>query len=165
MTSIDAYTDDHALQDYAGSDYRRSRSAPKNIIPNNHEASTWLGHVLPGFAGKVLTEALNVPVQEGCLLDTTLVLDRDDVSVDAINAVMRAGAERLPGIVGIAEDPIVSSDVLDSEYSLLFDVQGTMRAGRRFVKTLGWHETRGHAARMLEVARLYGALDSQEEAA
>lgn len=165
MTSIHAYTDDQALQDYAGSDYRRSRSAPKNIIPNNHEAGTWLGHVLPSFAGKILTEALNVPVQEGCLLDTTLVLDRDDVSVDEVLDVMRAAAESFPGVIGIAEDPIVSSDVLDSEYSLLFDVQGTMRAGKHFLKTLGWYETRGHAARLLDVARLYAELDSREEAA
>ena len=82
MTTVHAFTADQALQDYAGSDYRRSRSAPKNIIPNGHEAGHWIGHVLPAFAGKVHTSTLNVPVQEGCLLDTTLVLDRDDVSAE-----------------------------------------------------------------------------------
>lgn len=164
MTSVHAYTQDQALQDHAGSDYRRSRSAPKNIIPNNHEAGAWLGRVLPQFAGKLLTSALNVPVQEGCLLDTTLVMDRDDVSVDQVNAVMRAGAERFPGIVGCAQDPIVSSDVINSELSLLFDLQGTLRAGEHFIKTLGWYETRGHASRILDVVRLYADLDSEEGA-
>jgi len=159
MTTVHAYTSDQALQDYAGSDYRRSRSAPKNIIPNGHEAGKWLGHVLPTFAGKMHTSTLNVPVQEGCLLDTTLVLDRDDVSAEDINDAMRDGAKRYGNSVGVTEDPIVSSDVLGSDYSLLFDARGTLKAGKHFIKTLGWYETRGHAARLLEVARLYRRLD------
>ena len=165
MTTVHAYTSDQALQDYAGSDYRRSRSAPKNIIPNGHEAGKWLGHVLPTFAGKILTETLNVPVQEGCLLDTTLVLDRDDVTAEDINEVMREGAKKYPESVAVTEDPVVSSDVLGSKYSLLFDAPGTLKAGSHFIKTLGWYETRGHAARMLDVARLYARLDQQQEAA
>lgn len=165
MTTVHAYTDDQALQDYAGSDYRRSRSAPKNIIPNSHEAGIWMGHILPSFAGKLHTSALNVPVQEGCLLDTTLVLERDDVTAEDINMAMREGASRFPRSVGIAEDPVVSSDILGSELSLMFDVQGTLKAGKHFIKTLGWYETRGHAARILDVARLYAAADQKEEAA
>ena len=165
MTSVHAYTADQSLQDYAGGDYRRSRSAPKNIIPNSHDAGRWLGQILPTFAGKLHTSALNVPVQEGCLLDTTLVLDRDDVSAEDVNEAMREGAKKLPASVGIAEDPIVSSDVLNSELSLLFDARGTLKAGEHFIKTLGWYETRGHAARMLDVARLYAELDRREEAA
>ncbi|MEM1188202.1 MAG: glyceraldehyde 3-phosphate dehydrogenase NAD-binding domain-containing protein [Pseudomonadota bacterium] len=164
MTTVHAYTSDQTLQDYAGSDYRRSRSAPKNIIPNGHEAGKWLGHILPAFAGKINTSALNVPVQDGCLLDTTLVLDRDDVTAEDINEAMRIGAKRYPGTVGVTEDPIVSSDVLGSDLSLLFDARGTLKAGKHFIKTLGWYESRGHAARMLEVARLYAALDAAEAA-
>jgi glyceraldehyde 3-phosphate dehydrogenase len=163
MTTVHAYTSDQTLQDYAGSDYRRSRSAPKNIIPNSHEAGKWLGHVLPSFAGKVHTSALNVPVQEGCLLDTTLVMDSADIDAEAINDAMRRGAERFPS-VAVTEDPVVSSDVLGSELSLLFDAKGTLKAGEHFIKTLGWYETRGHASRMLEVARLYAALDRAEGA-
>ena len=165
MTTVHAYTSDQTLQDYAGSDYRRSRSAPKNIIPNGHDAGRWLGHVLPAFAGKILTSTLNVPVQEGCMIDTTLVLDRGDVTTAEINEVMRAGAARYPRSVGVVEDPIVSSDVLGSDLSLLFDARGTLKAGEHFIKTLGWYETRGHAAQMLEVARLYAAADAAAEVA
>lgn len=160
MTSVHAYTSDQALHDYAGSDYRRSRSAPKNIIPNSHEASAWLTHVLPSFADRVTTSALNVPVQDGCLLDTTLVFARDDVSSEQVNEVMRDAAMRSPHSLAFTADPIVSSDVLGCEQSLLFDTRATLKAGEHFMKTLGWYETRGHAARMLDVAELYGALDS-----
>lgn len=164
MTTVHAYTSDQSLQDYAGSDYRRSRSAPKNIIPNGHEAQEWLGHVLPSFAGKIHTSTLNVPVQDGCLLDTTLILGSDAVTADQVNDALRQEAASSQS-VGIVEDPIVSSDVLGSEYSLLFDTKGTLKAGEHFIKTLGWYETRGHAARLLEVARLYADLDSREGSA
>lgn len=161
MTTVHAYTSDQSLQDYAGNDYRRSRSAPKNIIPNAHEAQEWLGHVLPSFAGKFHTSTLNVPVQDGCLLDTTLILGSDDVSAQDLNEALRHEAAQSRS-VGVTDDPIVSSDVLGSEYSLLFDTQGTLKAGDYFMKTLGWYETRGHAARLLDVARLYADLDVRE---
>jgi len=161
-TTVHAYTSEQALQDYAGSDYRRSRSAARNIIPNGHEAGHWLGHVLPLFAGKITTSTLNVPVQEGCLLDVNLVFEDDAVTADDVNQVMTEAARRLPEQVGVIDDPIVSTDVLGSSLSLLFDIQGTLKAGEHFVKTLSWYETRGHAARLLDVVRLYHRLDVRE---
>lgn len=164
MTTIHAYTSDQALQDYAGSDFRRSRSAAKNIIPNTHEASLWLGNILPQFEGRVLTSALNVPVQEGCLLDVTLVMKDSEATAEAVNDAMRASAGKREGIVAVVEDPIVSSDVIGCDSSLLFDTKGTIKAGNNTIKTLSWYETLGHAARMLDVVRLYSQLDSQQEA-
>lgn len=165
MTSVHAYTSDQALQDYAGSDFRRSRSAAKNIIPNTHEASGWLGQILPQFEGKVMTSALNVPIHEGCLLDVNLVTEDPAITAEHVNDLMRTAANSYNGLVDVAEDPIVSSDVIGSSLSLLFDVKGTIKAGKNIIKTLGWYENRGHAARLLDVVRLYTELDNQEEAA
>jgi glyceraldehyde 3-phosphate dehydrogenase (phosphorylating) len=165
MTTIHAFTSDQALQDYAGSDFRRSRSAAKNIIPNTHEAGLWLGQILPRFDGKILTSALNVPVQEGCLLDVNLVMADSGVDAEAVNEAMRAAAAARPGIVGVVEDPIVSSDVIGNPLSLLFDTKGTIKAGNNTIKTLSWYENLGHAARLLDVVRLYSSLDQQQEAA
>jgi glyceraldehyde 3-phosphate dehydrogenase len=164
MTTVHAYTSDQSLQDYAGSDFRRSRSAAKNIIPNTHEASLWLGHILPEFDDRIMTWALNVPVQEGCLLDVTLVMKDAAIGAEDINEVMRAAAAKRDGIVGIVEDPIVSSDVIGNSNSLLFDTKGTIKAGSNTIKMLGWYETLGHAARLLDVARLYSALGQSQEA-
>ena len=164
MTTVHAYTSDQALQDYAGSDFRRSRSAAKNIIPNSHEASLWLGQILPAFDGKILTSALNVPVQEGCLLDVNLVMADASVSAEDINEVMRKATSGLKGIVDVVEDPIVSSDVIGNSHSLLFDTKGTIKAGNNTIKTLSWYENLGHAARLLDVVRLYNELDRQEVA-
>ncbi|MEM8659911.1 MAG: glyceraldehyde 3-phosphate dehydrogenase NAD-binding domain-containing protein [Pseudomonadota bacterium] len=165
MNSVHAYTSDQALQDYAGSDIRRSRSAAKNIIPNSHEAGAWMGQILPQFEDKVLTSALNVPIHEGCLLDVSLVMADPNIGPDEINAAMRSGAESLKGIVDVVDDPIVSSDVIGSSLSLLFDTKGTIKAGESIIKTLGWYENLGHAARLLDVVRLYRDLDLKQEAA
>lgn len=165
MTTVHAYTGDQALQDYAGSDFRRSRSAARNIIPNTHEAGAWLGAILPQFEGKVMTAALNVPIHEGCLLDVNLVMADAGVTPDQINNAMREAAANYPGVVDVVEDPIVSSDVIGSSLSLLFDAKGTIKAGDNIIKTLGWYENRGHAARLLDVVRLYAELDQQVEAA
>lgn len=165
MTSVHSYTSDQALQDYAGSDFRRSRSAAENIIPNTHEAHLWLDKVLPQFSDKVLTYVLNVPIHEGCLLDVNLVLADPNIGAEDINNVMRQSVADYSGIVDVAEDPIVSSDVIGSSLSLLFDSKGTVKAGQKTIKTLSWYENLGHAARLLDAVRLYNTLDQAEEAA
>ena len=164
-TTVHAYTSDQALQDYAGSDFRRSRSAAKNIIPNSHEAALWLGHVLPQFDGKILTAALNVPIHEGCLLDANLIFKDSNVQVADINDTMRAARAAFPGIVDVVEDPVVSSDVIGNSNSLVFDIKGTVKAGDHTIKALSWYENLGHAARLLDVVRLYADIDRQQEAA
>jgi glyceraldehyde 3-phosphate dehydrogenase len=121
--------------------------------------------VLPDFDGKILTSALNVPVQEGCLLDLTLVFADENVTIENVNEVMRVAAGNNPGVIAVAEDPIVSSDVIGNASSLLFDAKGTIKAGRNTIKTLSWYESLGHAARLLDVVRLYDRLDQQEVAA
>ncbi len=160
MTSVHAYTSDQSLQDYAGPDYRRSRSGAENIIPNSSATPGWIERVLPAFAGKVCGYSLNVPVQRGSLLDLNLVFGTDGVTAADINATLRAAAARMPTLIGIAEDPIVSSDVIGCSQSLLFDIQATMKAGRRIAKVLAWYETRGHASRVLDVLELYARLEA-----
>ena len=164
LTTVHSYTSDQALQDYAGSDFRRSRSAAENIIPNTHEAAAWLGHILPEFEDKVLTSALNVPIHEGCLADVNLVFADSTITAEQVNDVMRASVAEHAGVVDVVEDPIVSSDVIGSSLSLLFDTKGTIKAGDNIVKTLSWYENLGHAARLLDVVRLYAGLESAKEA-
>lgn len=163
MTTVHAFTSDQALQDYAGSDFRRSRSAAKNIIPNTHEASLWLGRILPQFENRIMTWALNVPVQDGCLLDVTLVMKDEAITAEDVNEAMRAAAGEHEGIIAVVEDPVVSSDVIGNSNSLLFDTKGTIKAGSHTIKTLGWYENLGHAARLLDVVRLYGEMDLRQE--
>jgi glyceraldehyde-3-phosphate dehydrogenase/erythrose-4-phosphate dehydrogenase len=100
--SIHSYTSDQALQDYAGSDIRHSRSAAKNIIPNSHEAGAWLGRIhLPSKASSL---PLNVPIR-GCLLDVNLVLQDgrgcggDQPGMRAPNCRESSGGRKIPSVL------------------------------------------------------------------
>ena len=159
MTTVHAYSSDQSLQDYAHEDFRRSRSAAQNIIPNNNESARWLEFVLPKFAGKLSGYALNVPVQRGSLLDLNCVMQDGAVTVEQVNEAMRAAAADRPALIGINDDPIVSSDVIGCRQSLLFDTRATIKAGKKIVKVLAWYESLGHACRLLDVVRLYNSLD------
>ena len=159
MTTVHAYSSDQSLQDYAHEDFRRSRSAAENIIPNNNESARWVEFVLPKFAGKLSGYALNVPVQRGSLLDLNCVMQDGAVTVEQVNEAMRAAAAEQPALIGATDDPIVSSDVIGCRQSLLFDGRATIKAGKRIVKVLAWYESLGHACRVLDVVRRYSRLD------
>ncbi len=159
MTTVHAYTSDQSLQDYAHEDFRRSRSAAENIIPNNNESARWVEAVLPKFAGKLSGYALNVPVQQGSLLDLNCVMRDGGITVQQVNDAMRAVAADRPALIGITDDPIVSSDVIGCRQSLLFDSRATLKAGKKIVKALAWYESLGHACRVLDVVRHYSKLD------
>lgn len=160
VTSVHEYTSDQVLEDYAGPDYRRSRSGARNIIPNTTPAQTWVPRVLPAVADKLSGYAMNVPVQTGSMLDLTVAFSEPAVDVDAVNAVFEAAARARPDLLSVTWDPIVSSDVRGCRESLLVDLKATLKAGSRLVKVIGWHESLGHAARILDVAALYADLDA-----
>jgi glyceraldehyde 3-phosphate dehydrogenase (phosphorylating) len=157
LTTVHAYSSDQSLQDYAHEDFRRSRSAAENIIPNHNESARWVELVLPKFAGKLSGYALNVPVQQGSMLDVNCVM-HDEVTVEQVNNAIRAAAAAHPGLIGVTDDPVVSSDVIGCRQSLLFDSRATLKAGKKIIKALGWYESLGHACRVLEVVRHYGSL-------
>src|SRR5512132_1019577 len=85
MTTVHAYSSDQSLQDYAHEDFRRSRSAAQNIIPNSNESAPWVERILPQFAGKLSGYALNVPVQQGSLLDLNCVMRESAVTAAQVN--------------------------------------------------------------------------------
>ena len=160
MTSVHAYTSDQILQDYAGPDYRRSRSGAENIIPNDTPAPYWVQRLMPEVAGKLSGFALNVPVQAGSLLDLTVAFADADISAQAVNDRFLAAAAAQPELIAATADPIVSSDVKGRSQSILVDLKGTLKAGSKLIKVLAWHESLGHARRILDLAALYAGLDS-----
>jgi glyceraldehyde 3-phosphate dehydrogenase len=166
MTTIHAYTSDQPLRDTAASDFRRSRSAAENIIPNVNISPYWMEHILPRFKGKIEGSALNVPVPMGSLLDLTCVLTKGETTIEEVNDAMRKAAKSLSGYIEITEDPIVSSDVIGNPHSLLFDTKGTMKSSKRMVKTLSWYDNSlGQAGRLVDLALAYGRLGVEGGAA
>jgi glyceraldehyde 3-phosphate dehydrogenase len=163
MTSVHAYTSDQSLQDYAGADYRRSRSGAENIIPNSTPALDWVQKTLPSVKGKMTGFALNVPVQLGSMLDINVSLVNTNVTLEEIHSLYVAAASDRPSLIETTYEPIVSSDVKANPHSLLVDMLGCMKAGSQLYKIIGWHSTLGHAHRILDVVASYNELDSTEK--
>jgi glyceraldehyde 3-phosphate dehydrogenase len=159
MTTIHAYTSDQPLRDTAAADFRRSRSAAENIIPNVNISPYWMEQIMPAFKGKIEGSALNVPVPMGSLLDLTCVLTNSEASIEDVNAAMKSAAAKLPGYIEVTDDPIVSSDVIGNSHSVLFDAKGTMKSSKRMLKTLTWYDNSlGQAGRLVDLALAYARL-------
>ena len=120
-----------SLNDHAGPDYRRSRAAAGNIIPNSTPAPHWVERALPAVKDKVSGFALNVPVAAGSMLDITLAFEEAAMDADEINALFIAAARAEPTLIAVTHDPIVSSDVKGCRQSILVDLQGTLCAGSK----------------------------------
>jgi glyceraldehyde 3-phosphate dehydrogenase len=139
ITTIHAYTADQNLQDAPHKDLRRARAAALSIVPTSTGAAKAVGLVLPHLSGKLDGVAMRVPVPDGSLTDLTALLKRE-VTIDEINAAMRAAAEGpMKGILEYTEDPIVSADIVGNPYSCIFDAEQTAVNGT-LVKVVGWYD-------------------------
>ena len=157
MTTCHSYTNDQKVQDLVHKDLRRARAAAINIIPTSTGAAKAIGDVLPSCAGKMNGMALRVPTADVSIVDLTAILSRE-VTKEEINAAMKKAAEGpLKGILQYTEDPIVSSDVLHSTYSSVFDAGLTMVLGEKsnFVKVFSWYDNEwGFSNRMVDFIEL-----------
>jgi glyceraldehyde 3-phosphate dehydrogenase len=157
MTTTHAYTGDQSLVDGPHSDLRRARAAAINIIPTSTGAARATGLVLEAMKGKLDGTSLRVPIPTGSITDFTGIVGRE-VSVDEVNAAMKAAAEGpLKGILQYTEEPIVSSDIVGSTYSSIFDAGMTMTMGD-MVKVFSWYDNEaGYSNRLVDLALIVGA--------
>ena len=125
MSTIHAYTGDQMILDgpHRKGDLRRARAGAANIVPNSTGAAKAIGLVIPELNGKLIGSAQRVPVPTGSTTILTAVVKGKDVTVEGINAAMKAAASES---FGYNEDPIVSSDVIGMRYGSLFDATQTM---------------------------------------
>ena len=151
MTTIHAYTSDQSLQDMPHKDLRRSRAAAINLIPTSTGAAKAIGLVLPHLKGKLDGVAVRAPVATGSLTDLVVTLGRE-VSRDELNAAYEAAAAGpLAGILHYSTDPLVSSDIVHSAFSCIFDSQLTMAHGAT-AKVFGWYDNEwGYSCRLVDL--------------
>ena len=156
MTTVHAYTSDQLLLDGPHKDYRRARAAAANLVPTSTGAAKAIGLVVPALAGKLQGFAVRVPVPTGSLVDLTFEAERH-TSVEEINAFVEQRADRgeLEGILRYSEEPLVSSDVVKSPYSSIFDAPLTMVIDGTQVKVVAWYDNEwGYSNRLVELAQL-----------
>ena len=125
MSTIHAYTGDQMILDgpQRKGDLRRSRAGAQNIVPNSTGAAKAIGLVIPELNGKLIGSAQRVPTPTGSTTILVAVVKGKDITVDSINAAMKAQATES---FGYNEDPIVSSDVIGMRFGSLFDATQTM---------------------------------------
>ena len=155
MTTVHAYTGDQKLLDAPHKDYRRARAAAANLVPTSTGAAKALGLVVPALAGKLHGFAVRVPVPTGSLVDLTVEVERP-TSVDEVNALFAARADRaeLGGILRYSEEPLVSSDIVKSPFSSIFDAPLTTVIDGTLVKVVAWYDNEwGYSNRLVELAQ------------
>ena len=152
MTTIHAYTADQRLQDMPHRDLRRARAAAVNLIPASTGAAKAIGLVIPELNGKLNGFAVRAPVPTGSVVDLTAETERE-TSVEEINEAMRAAAEGpLQGILRYSEDPIVSSDIVKSTASSIFDSPLTAVMDGTMVKLVSWYDNEwGYSSRVVDL--------------
>jgi len=125
MSTIHAYTGDQMILDgpHRKGDLRRARAGAANIVPNSTGAAKAIGLVIPELNGKLIGSAQRVPVPTGSTTILTAVVKGSDVTVEGINAAMKAASSES---YGYNEDPIVSSDIIGMKFGSLFDATQTM---------------------------------------
>ncbi|MEN3583506.1 MULTISPECIES: type I glyceraldehyde-3-phosphate dehydrogenase [unclassified Streptomyces] len=157
MTTVHAYTNDQRILDFPHKDLRRARAAAENIIPTTTGAAKATALVLPQLKGKLDGMAMRVPVPTGSVTDLVLELGRD-VTKEEVNAAFQKAAEgELKGILHYTEDPIVSSDIVNSPASCTFDASLTMVQEGRNVKVIGWYDNEwGYSNRLVDLTVFVG---------
>ncbi len=157
MTTVHSYTNDQALLDlpHRKGDLRRARAAAVSMIPTSTGAAKAVAEVIPALKGKFDGLAVRVPTIDVSLVDLTLTTEKD-VSVESINAAMKAAAEGpLKGILQYTEEELVSSDYIGNTHSSIFDATMTKTQGARFAKVFSWYDNEwGFANRMIDLALL-----------
>ena len=127
MTTVHAFTGDQMVLDgpHRKGDLRRARAAAVNIVPNSTGAAKAIGLVIPELNGKLIGSAQRVPVPTGSTTLLVAVVKGKDITVEGINAAMKAAAS---DSFGYTEEQLVSSDIIGITYGSLFDATQTMVA-------------------------------------
>jgi glyceraldehyde 3-phosphate dehydrogenase len=154
MNTIHSYTNDQRILDVAHKDPRRARSAGQNIIPTTTGAAKALALVIPDLKGKVDGFSLRVPTPTVSVVDFTAELEKD-ASVEELNAAFRvAAAGPMKGILGVSDEPLVSSDFRGDERSSIIDAASTMSLGGNFVKVIAWYDNEwGYSCRVADLVK------------
>ncbi len=153
MNTIHSYTNDQRILDVAHKDPRRARSAGLNIIPTTTGAAKALALVIPDLKGKFDGFSLRVPTPTVSVVDFTAELERE-ATVEELNAAFKAAAEGpMKGILGLSEEPLVSTDFRGDPRSSIVDAASNMVLGGNFVKVIAWYDNEwGYSCRVADLA-------------
>ena len=163
MTTVHAYTGDQMLLDgpHRKGDLRRARAAAVNIVPNSTGAAKAIGLVIPELNGKLIGSAQRVPVPTGSTTILVAVVKGENVTVESINAAMKAQSS---ASFGYTEEALVSSDIIGITYGSLFDATQTMVTeignGLYQVQVVAWYDNENsYTSQMVRTIKYFAELN------
>ncbi|HQG39573.1 MAG TPA: type I glyceraldehyde-3-phosphate dehydrogenase, partial [Spirochaetales bacterium] len=159
MTTIHSYTATQKTVDgVSKKDWRGGRAAAINIIPSTTGAAKAVGEVLPETKGKLTGMSFRVPTPDVSVVDLTFRSTRD-TSIEEINDLLKKASETyLKGILGFADEEVVSTDFIHDARSSIYDslatLQNNLPGEKRFFKIVSWYDNEwGYSNRVVDLLK------------
>jgi glyceraldehyde 3-phosphate dehydrogenase len=158
MNTIHSYTNDQRILDVAHKDPRRARSAGQNIIPTTTGAAKALALVIPELKGRFDGFSLRVPTPTVSVVDFTADVRRETTTEELNEAFRTAAAGPMKGILGVSDEPLVSTDFRGDSRSSIIDGASTMVLGGTMVKVIAWYDNEwGYSCRVADLVQFVAA--------
>ena len=156
MTTIHSYTNDQKILDLPHKDLRRARAAALSMIPTSTGAAKAVGLVLPELKGKLDGMAIRVPTPNVSVVDLVFETEKTPSGAEINAAIKRAADGPMSGILQYCEEPLVSTDYMQSSFSGVADGLETKVNGN-LVKTLAWYDNEwGYSCRLRDLVKYIG---------
>ncbi|MCI0683469.1 MAG: type I glyceraldehyde-3-phosphate dehydrogenase [Gemmataceae bacterium] len=155
LTTVHAYTNSQKLQDLGAKDLRDARAAAQNIVPSETGAARAVYKVIDGLEGKFGGMAFRVPTTTVSVVDFTVILNKPATKESIREAMLKnAGSGPMKGILGVTDEPLVSTDLRGTTYSSVFSAPDTLVVGN-LAKVVAWYDNEwGYACRLGDLAAL-----------
>lgn len=154
MTTIHAYTSSQSLVDGPRNKWRRGRAAAVNFVPTTTGAAKATTKVLPQYSGKFDGVAVRGPIPVGSLADLVFLTERETTPQE-VNSIFleESKSDRYRGVLGVAEDPIVSSDIIKDSRASIVDPTMTQVVDGDLLKVMSWYDNEwGYSSQMVREA-------------
>ncbi len=154
LTTVHAYTNSQRLQDMGAKDLRDARAAAQNIVPAETGAARAIGLVIPELKGKFGGMSFRVPTATVSVVDFTADLNKTASKEDIRDAMVEYAGSSMKGILGVTDEPLVSSDLRGTHFSSVFSSMDTLIVGN-MVKVLAWYDNEwGYACRVADLTAM-----------
>lgn len=155
MTTVHAVTATQKTADaVSGKDFRGGRGIINNIIPSSTGAAKAVGKVIPELDGKMTGMAFRVPVDDVSVVDLTVRLEKSTSLQEISKELTKASHDYLKGILGVTDDPVVSSDFKGCILSSIYDEKASIQLNENFYKLVSWYDNEwGYANRVCDMMR------------
>merc|ERR1712113_1177234 len=163
MTTVHAMTATQLTVDgpsRGGKDWRGGRCAAENIIPSSTGAAKAVGKVIPSVNGKLTGMAFRVPTPDVSVVDLTCRLEKPAKYETIVDAVKKAAAGPMKGVLDWTDEEVVSTDFVTCKASSIFDVGAGIALNDTFVKLVSWYDNEwGYSNRLVDLAIYMAKID------